>query len=100
MSEETYEGILRSKIQWSPKIDYKKCISCGQCVDFCPTGVFEFREEEGKKVSVVKNPNSCVVFCRGCEDVCSAGAITHPSEEETRKIIEKLKISELNPKIS
>jgi len=100
MSEETYEGIPRSMIPWSPKIDCKKCVSCGQCVDFCPTGVFEFREKEGKKVSVAKNPDSCVVFCRGCEDICSAGAITHPSEEETRKIIEKLKKSELNPKIS
>ena len=54
-------------------------------------GAFAFEEKEGKKRSVVKNPNSCVVFCRGCEDICPAGAITHPSEEETQKIIEKLK---------
>ena len=54
-------------------------------------GAFAFEEKEGKKWSVVKNPNSCVVFCRGCEDICPAGAITHPSEEETQKIIEKLK---------
>jgi NAD-dependent dihydropyrimidine dehydrogenase PreA subunit len=91
MSEETYEGIPRSKISWSPKIDYEKCISCGQCVDFCPTGVFETEEKEGKKVSVVKNPDSCVVFCRGCEDICSVGAIKHPPEDETQKMIEKLK---------
>jgi len=54
-------------------------------------GAFAFEEKEGKKRLVVKNPNSCVVFCRGCEDICPAGAITHPSEEETQKIIEKLK---------
>jgi NAD-dependent dihydropyrimidine dehydrogenase PreA subunit len=52
---------------------------------------FAFEEKEEKKRSVVKNPNNCVVFCRGCEDICPAGAITHPSEEETQKIIEKLK---------
>jgi NAD-dependent dihydropyrimidine dehydrogenase PreA subunit len=51
---------------------------------------FAFEEKEGKNKTVVKNPNSCVVFCRGCEDICPASAITHPSEEETQKIIEKL----------
>ena len=90
MSEETYEGVPRSKIPWGPTIDYDKCIGCGKCVEYCTLGVFEFEEKEGKKRSVVKNPNSCVVFCRGCEDICPAGAITHPSEKKTQKIIEKL----------
>ena len=63
MSEETYEGVTRSKISCGPQIDYSKCISCGKCV----------------------------VFCRGYEDMCPAGAITHPSKEETKKIIDKLK---------
>ncbi len=53
-------------------------------------GAFAFEEKNGEKHSVVK-PNNCVVFCRGCEDICPAGAITHPSEEETQKTIEKLK---------
>jgi len=90
VSEETYEGVPRSKIPWGPTIDYDKCIGCGKCVEYCTLGVFEFEEKEGKKRSVVKNPNSCVVFCRGCEDICPAGAITHPSEKKTQKIIEKL----------
>jgi NAD-dependent dihydropyrimidine dehydrogenase PreA subunit len=90
VSEETYEGAPRSKIPWSPKINYKKCISCGKCVDYCHMGAFALEEKEGKKRTVVKNPNSCVVFCRGCEDICPGGAITHPSEEKTQKIIEKL----------
>ena len=84
MSKETYEGIPRSKIPWSPKIDYEKCITCGKCVDFCHKEVFAFEENEGKKRTVVKKDNGCVVFCRGCEDICPAGAITHPSEEETK----------------
>ena len=52
--------------------------------------VFASEEKDGKKRTVVKNPNGCVVFCSGCDDICPAGAITHPSEEETRKIIRKL----------
>jgi NAD-dependent dihydropyrimidine dehydrogenase PreA subunit len=93
VSEEAYEGVPRNKIRWAPKIDYNKCISCGKCVDYCHMGVFTFEEKDGKKRTIVKNPNSCVVFCRGCEDICPANAITHPSEEETQKIIEKLQKS-------
>jgi NAD-dependent dihydropyrimidine dehydrogenase PreA subunit len=94
MSEETYHGVPRSKIPWGPTIDYEKCISCGKCADYCKLGVFEFEEKEGKKVSVVKNPNNCVVFCTGCQEQCPADAITHPSKEETRKIIRKLQKGE------
>jgi NAD-dependent dihydropyrimidine dehydrogenase PreA subunit len=91
MPEETYHGVPRSKIPWYPTIDYEKCISCGKCVDYCKLGVYEFEENQGKKRSVVKNPNSCVMLCTGCEQICPAGAITHPSKEETRKIIRELK---------
>lgn len=91
MSEETYEGIPRNKISWGPKIDYEKCVSCGKCVDFCHVGVFAFEEKDGKKRPVVTHYNNCVVFCRGCEDICPSGAISHPSEEETEKSIEKFK---------
>ena len=91
MKEETFEGAPRNKIPWAPKIDYEKCITCGKCVDFCHKGTFEFEEKEGKKRTVVKNPNACVVFCRGCEEICPIGAITHPSETRTQKIIDKLK---------
>jgi formate hydrogenlyase subunit 6/NADH:ubiquinone oxidoreductase subunit I len=90
MAEETYEDIPRGKIPWDPKIDYEKCVTCGKCVDFCHTSTFGIKEKDGEKRTVV-NPNRCVVFCRGCEDICPAGAITHPSEEETQKIIDKLK---------
>jgi NAD-dependent dihydropyrimidine dehydrogenase PreA subunit len=88
--EENYHGIPRNKIPWDPTLDYSKCSSCGKCVDFCHMNTFKFEEKDGKKTTVV-NPNRCVVFCRGCEDICPVGAITHPSEEETRKVILKLK---------
>jgi NAD-dependent dihydropyrimidine dehydrogenase PreA subunit len=90
MSEKTFEGIPRNKIHWDPIIDYKKCTTCGACVDFCHVDALKFEEKDGKKRTVV-NPNRCIVFCRGCQPVCPEGAITHPSEEETLKIIEELK---------
>lgn len=91
MIEETYEGIPRKKIPWYPIIDYEKCITCGKCVEFCHNRAFDFEEKDGKKRTVVKNPYNCVVFCRGCEEICPVGAISHPSEEETQKIIQELK---------
>lgn len=90
LAEEDYEGILSNKIPWDPKIDYEKCITCGKCVDFCHTNAFDPQEENGKKKTVVK-PNRCIVFCRGCEDICPVGAISHPSEEKTQALIDKLK---------
>jgi NAD-dependent dihydropyrimidine dehydrogenase PreA subunit len=91
MAEKTYHGIPREKIPWYPTIDYEKCLSCGKCADFCHVKTFGVKEENGKKKTVVQNLNSCIVFCRGCEDICPAGAISHPSEEETRKIIRNLR---------
>jgi NAD-dependent dihydropyrimidine dehydrogenase PreA subunit len=60
-------------------------------VDYCKLGVYEFEEKNGTQRSVVKNPNNCVVMCTGCEAQCPAGAISHPSKAETRKIIAKLR---------
>jgi len=90
VSEEIYEGVPRNKIPWYPTIDYDKCISCGKCVEYCHLGVYESEENKGKKRSIVRNPNNCVVFCTGCEEQCPAGAITHHSKEKTQKIIRKL----------
>jgi len=90
MSEETYQGIPRNKIVWYPIIDYEKCNTCGKCVDFCHVKAFGGEGKGKKKKTVVANQNACVVMCRGCEDICPAGAISHPSEEETEKSIKKL----------
>ncbi|MFW6117770.1 MAG: 4Fe-4S dicluster domain-containing protein [Thermoproteota archaeon] len=91
MMEKTYKGIPRNKIPWYPTIDREKCISCGNCVDFCHKGVQEFVEEQGEEEVVVKKPYNCVVSCTGCEDQCPVEAITFPSKEETQKLIEKKK---------
>jgi NAD-dependent dihydropyrimidine dehydrogenase PreA subunit len=89
MPENNYKGIPRNQIPWDPKIDYTKCTTCGKCVEFCHQTAFKMEQKNGKKQTTV-NPDQCVVFCRGCEDICPAGAITHPDEEETQKIINKL----------
>jgi NAD-dependent dihydropyrimidine dehydrogenase PreA subunit len=96
MSEVTYEGIPRNKIVWHPIINYELCTTCGKCVDFCHAQAFGFEEKEGKKKTIVKNLNACVVMCRGCEDICPASAITHPSEKETKERIEKLQQAALS----
>lgn len=93
MSEETWHGIPRNKIPWYPTIDYEKCVTCGKCVDYCHMNVFATEEKEGQKKTVVKNPNSCVVTCIGCDDICPAGAITHPSRQEFLKKIRALRKS-------
>jgi NAD-dependent dihydropyrimidine dehydrogenase PreA subunit len=90
LPEEFYEGIPRNQIPWDPKIDYSKCTACGKCAEFCHMQTFEIQTINGKKKTIVK-PNQCVVFCHGCEEICPAKAITHPDEEQTQKVIDKLK---------
>ena len=90
MAETDYQGIPRNKIPWDPKIDPQKCTACGKCVEFCHTNAFRTETQNGKKHTVV-NPNHCVVFCHGCEEICPVGAISHPDEEETKALIDKLK---------
>jgi NAD-dependent dihydropyrimidine dehydrogenase PreA subunit len=81
ISQETFEGIPRSQIQWNPTINYEKCTTCGKCVDFCKRGVFAY--QENPKKAIVKNPSSCKVYCKNCQKQCPNNAITHPSEEQT-----------------
>jgi NAD-dependent dihydropyrimidine dehydrogenase PreA subunit len=90
MPETDYEGIMRNKIPWDPTIDYQKCTVCGKCVEFCHMNAFRLERKNGKKTTTV-NPNSCVVLCRSCENICPSGAIDHPDEAQTREVINKLK---------
>jgi len=53
--------------------------------------VFSIEGDEGNKRTVVKNPNGCVVTCTGCDPICPAGAIKHPSKQEFREKIRKLR---------
>lgn len=52
-------------------IDSTKCNGCGECVDICPSEVFELY---GNK-SVAVNVEECV-GCESCVEVCKNDAIT------------------------
>jgi NAD-dependent dihydropyrimidine dehydrogenase PreA subunit len=90
MSESTFMGVPREKIDWSPRIDYDKCNYCMECVKFCPHNVYEVRENNDKKL-IVKNPNNCVVFCRACGKTCGVDALTFPNKGKTIKRIKGIR---------
>ncbi len=56
---------------YMPRISTKKCKQCGECIDVCPTDVFEVEEEK----TVVANPADCI-GCESCISVCPEEAIT------------------------
>lgn len=89
MSEKTFMGVPRHKIDWFPAIDYHKCNYCNECVNFCPHDVFEVREEEPKLI--VKNPQNCVVFCRACSKTCGPAALAFPDKTHTRQRIKEIR---------
>lgn len=90
MSEDTFMGVQREKIDWSPRIDYDKCNNCMECVKFCPHNVYEVNEDAERKL-IVKNPNNCVVFCRACGKACGLDAIDFPNKNETTAHIKAIR---------
>jgi NAD-dependent dihydropyrimidine dehydrogenase PreA subunit len=90
MSESTFMGVARNKIDWSPRIDYSKCNFCMECVKFCPHNVFEINEKAEKKF-IVKNPENCVVFCRACGKTCGLDAIEFPDKNKTTAHIKEIR---------
>ena len=90
MSEDTFMGVPREKIDWSPTIDYDKCDFCMECDKFCPHRVFERRDDDEKKL-VVANPENCVVFCRACAKTCGPEALSFPSKPEIIELIKRLR---------
>lgn len=93
MSETTFMGVPREKIDWSPRIDYTKCNDCMECVEFCPHNVYEVDETAEHKL-MVKNPHNCVVFCRACGKACGVDAIDFPNKNETTAYIKQIRKEE------
>ena len=76
------------KRPWFPTIYLDKCDYCTgtyRCVNFCPHGVLEIREDE---VSVV-NPLGCIYGCSTCADLCPKDAIIFPTREPSSRSIKK-----------
>lgn len=60
--------------KWYPIIDKDKCTKCLSCVNFCKHDVYSTNEEG---FPLVKKPDNCVEFCRGCQKICPAETITY-----------------------
>ena len=62
-------------IAWYPVIDYDRCVSCGQCAEFCIFGAFEVASDGRVRVA---HPAKCKLNCPACGRVCPASAIIFP----------------------
>lgn len=58
-----------------PEIDLDECTGCGECVEWCPSGVVKL---VSGKAAIVR-PEDCD-YCTDCEAFCPAGAIGCPFE--------------------
>jgi NAD-dependent dihydropyrimidine dehydrogenase PreA subunit len=70
-----YYSILNQKevrkVMYEVIVDEEKCIGCGECVDICPSEVYELQDDK----SVPVNAEECV-GCESCIEVCEQEAIT------------------------
>ena len=58
-----------------PEIDLDICTGCGDCVEFCPSGIVGL--VNGK--AIILSPEDCD-YCTDCETFCPPGAIRCPFE--------------------
>jgi Pyruvate/2-oxoacid:ferredoxin oxidoreductase delta subunit len=59
------------------KID-DRCVNCGMCSMFCPSGALQIREEDG--TAQHSFTSGYCLDCRICEMICSVGAIRRDRE--------------------
>lgn len=65
--------------QWTPIIDYTKCVRCGRCFKYCKLGVIAIITKTNlpTKTPRIFRPDKCPDGCKGCEFICPANAIRH-----------------------
>lgn len=68
MPVKKYEGVV------TIEIDEDKCTGAGECVQVCPTTVFEIIDEKSHATNVA----DCIECC-ACVDTCPTKAIKHSS---------------------
>ncbi len=66
----TLVGLLRRLVLPVPRIDGRRCNTCGDCVEICPTSALESRSP----AAPTADANRCI-GCRCCEEVCPSDAI-------------------------
>jgi hypothetical protein len=78
-------GKLEMHSQSKPRIDPEKCVSCGDCVDYCPHAAINF-------VQYVAQIGPGCTGCGGCLAICKQNAIkidwNAASETVQRKMVE------------
>jgi NAD-dependent dihydropyrimidine dehydrogenase PreA subunit len=75
----TWQGRPREQVPWYPTVYPERCDGCGECLRFCPNGVFELDGESDR--AIVVDPFHCVVGCDACTRICKRGAIRFPPRE-------------------
>lgn len=66
-------------VPWYPVLDRDLCVRCGQCVSFCPFGVYT--RDPGGDVTVT-SPANCKNNCPACARICPELAIIFPKVAE------------------
>ena len=60
------------------RLEEKKCVGCGRCVEVCPHGVFSLKTAKGvlksRTVAEVVDAGACME-CGACKKNCLTGAI-------------------------
>ena len=64
-------GVSFQRLGEDIKMDEKKCVSCGVCIGYCPSGAFSF----DKKNKVVFDSKKCIA-CEFCITHCPYNAMT------------------------
>ena len=62
-------------VPWFPVIDYDRCVSCKQCLNFCLFGVYGLSDEGRVEV---RKPSGCKTNCPACARMCPQQAIIFP----------------------
>jgi len=55
-------------------VDWDSCEGCGDCIEACPSGVFELIDTEAGKKSDPVNEDQCIA-CLACETICPTTSI-------------------------